>query len=50
MNNGKIVESGKTREIFSNPKDDYTKFLLNAQSLKLSKDEILSFRENYEQN
>lgn len=50
MNKGSIVESGITSEIIANPKNDYAKFLLTAQSLKLSKDEILSFRENYEQN
>lgn len=48
MNNGKIVESGITSEIFSNPKNDYTKFLLSAQSLKLNKEEILTFREKNE--
>ncbi|MDC0074358.1 ATP-binding cassette domain-containing protein [Alphaproteobacteria bacterium] len=30
MNEGKIVEFGTTREIFSNPKHEYTKTLLNA--------------------
>lgn len=30
MNSGKIIESGTTKEIFSNPKDDYTKKLLGA--------------------
>jgi microcin C transport system ATP-binding protein len=30
MKNGKIVEQGKTREIFSKPKDDYSKKLLGA--------------------
>lgn len=50
MHNGKVVESGATSEIISNPKNDYTKFLLSAQSLKLNKEEILTFRKNYEQN
>jgi len=50
IHNGKIVESGITSEIILNPKNNYTKFLLSAQSLKLSKEEILTFRENYEQN
>ena len=30
MNKGKIVEFGTTKEIFSNPKNDYTKTLLDA--------------------
>ena len=30
MHNGKIKESGTTEEIFKNPKDEYTKALLNA--------------------
>ena len=48
--NGRIIESGITKEIFSNPKTDYTRFLLNAQSLKLSKEEIFSFLDTNEQN
>lgn len=50
MFNGKIIESGTTADIFSNPKNEYTKFLINAQSLKLSKEEIFSFHSNYEQD
>ncbi len=30
MNEGKIVEEGSTKEIFSNPKHEYTKTLLDA--------------------
>lgn len=30
LNKGKIVEMGSTDEIFENPKDDYTKLLLNS--------------------
>lgn len=30
MNRGKIVEFGNAEEIFSNPRDDYTKFLLSS--------------------
>ena len=31
MKGGKIVEQGNTKEIFSNPEDDYTKKLLNSE-------------------
>lgn len=50
MFNGKIIESGTTADIFSNPNNEYTKFLINAQSLKLFKEEIFSFHSNYEQD
>ena len=30
IKNGKIVEFGKTKEIFQNPKDEYTKKLLDS--------------------
>ncbi len=30
MNGGKIVEQGQARDVFSNPRDDYTKLLLGA--------------------
>lgn len=30
MNKGEIVEFGETQEIFENPKDEYTKFLLSS--------------------
>jgi peptide/nickel transport system ATP-binding protein len=50
MHRGKIVEYGNTLEIFSNPKNDYTKFLISAQSLKLSKEEVKSFRKKYDQD
>lgn len=30
MNHGKIIEQGSAKEIFSNPKDDYTRKLLGA--------------------
>ncbi len=33
MNSGKIVESGKTEEIFSHPQHSYTQTLLNAAPL-----------------
>lgn len=48
--NGRIVESGNTAEILGNPTNDYTKFLLSAQSLNLSKKEIEIFNKTYEQN
>lgn len=37
---GEIVESGITKEVFNNPKSDYTKFLLSAEDLSLSHDEL----------
>jgi|WetSurMetagenome_2_1015567.scaffolds.fasta_scaffold07074_5 ABC-type glutathione transport system ATPase component len=48
--NGSIVENANTTEIFTNPQNDYTKFLLRAQLLNLSYQEIESFHKNYEQN
>jgi ABC-type glutathione transport system ATPase component len=50
MYNGRIVESGSTTEIIENPTNDYTKFLLSAKSLNLSKNEIELFNETYKQN
>jgi len=50
MFNGKIVENGSALQLVTNPKNEYTKFLLKAQTLKLSKEEINSFHKNYEQN
>lgn len=35
-----IVESGVTSEVFLNPQKDYTKFLLSAESLELTHEEI----------
>ncbi|HCY74282.1 MAG TPA: hypothetical protein DHV28_00040 [Ignavibacteriales bacterium] len=48
MFDGGIVESGLTHEIINNPVNDYTKFLLSAQSLKLSEAEIHTFHNKYE--
>lgn len=50
MFDGKIVESGVTQDVLNNPVNDYTKFLLSAQSLNLSKEEIHTFYNKYEQN
>lgn len=50
MFNGTIVESGPTKLLINDPSDDYTKFLLSAQSLKLTEADIQDFHKNYEQN
>ena len=50
MFRGSIAESGTTTDIFSNPKNDYTKFLLNAQTLSLSVNEIENFQARYGQD
>lgn len=50
MFKGKIVEEGNTSAILTNPQHDYTRFLLKAQTLTLSKEEIYSFHTHYEQN
>jgi ABC-type dipeptide/oligopeptide/nickel transport system ATPase component len=50
MFNGSIVESGPTKTLINNPNNDYTKFLLRAQSLNLTEEEIHTFHKNYEQN
>ena len=34
MNHGKIVESGETKSIIENPKQEYTEYLLNACRLE----------------
>jgi ABC-type dipeptide/oligopeptide/nickel transport system ATPase subunit len=44
MYRGSIVERGITADIFSNPENEYTKFLLSAQSLSLSVNEIENFQ------
>jgi ABC-type glutathione transport system ATPase component len=48
MFQGSIIESGNTKEILDNPQNDYTKFLLSAQSLSLTQQEIQNFQKNYE--
>jgi ABC-type dipeptide/oligopeptide/nickel transport system ATPase subunit len=50
MYNGKIVESGSTKTVIDKPVNDYTKFLLSAQSLNLTEADIQSFHNTYEQN
>jgi len=40
LKDGEIVESGETKEVFNNPKKDYTKFLLSAEALNLTYDEL----------
>ena len=42
MYNGTIVERGECKTLFSNPEHPYTKFLLKAESYKLTYDEFLS--------
>ena len=46
IKDGEIVESGTTREVFNNPKKDYTKFLLSAESLELTYNELQSPLDN----
>jgi len=40
LKDGEIVESGETKDVFRNPKMDYTKFLLSAEALNLTYEEI----------
>ncbi|MEJ2103441.1 MAG: ATP-binding cassette domain-containing protein [Ignavibacteriaceae bacterium] len=37
---GVLVESGNSNDVFNSPKSDYTKFLLSAESLNLSYEEL----------
>ena len=50
MFNGNIVESGSTKTVIDMPVNDYTKFLLSAQSLNLTEADIQTFHNTYEQN
>lgn len=50
MKNGQIIESGNASEIFTNPKNDYTKFLIKASELELSAEEVKTFLKEYEQD
>lgn len=40
LKDGEIVESGDTKEVFNKPQKDYTKFLLSAEALDLSYEEL----------
>jgi len=40
LKDGEIVESGDTKEVFNNPQKDYTRFLLSAEALDLSHEEL----------
>lgn len=40
---GKLIEKGNTEEIFSNPQNSYTKFLLKAENFDLKYDEFIKF-------
>lgn len=40
LKDGEIVESGITIEVFNNPQNNYTKFLLSAEALDLSYEEL----------
>ncbi|MBK9098647.1 MAG: ATP-binding cassette domain-containing protein [bacterium] len=46
IKDGEIVESGITKEVFNNPQKIYTKFLLSAESLELTYEEIKSLSKN----
>lgn len=40
LKEGRIVETGRTEEVFNNPQNSYTRFLLSAESLELSYEEL----------
>ena len=40
LRDGEIVESGSTKEVFNNPQKTYTKYLLSAEALDLSYEEL----------
>jgi ABC-type glutathione transport system ATPase component len=46
LRNGEIVEIGKTKEVFNHPKEDYTKFLLSAEALNLTYEELQTSSKN----
>lgn len=50
IKDGRIIEQGITQKIFTNPENDYTKFLIKASELELSAEEVKNFLTTYEQN
>ena len=46
LKDGEIVESGITNEVFNNPQKDYTRFLLSAESLELTYEELKTSLKN----
>lgn len=50
MKDGKIVETGDAQKIFSNPQNEFTKFLIKASELELTAEEVKTFLKKYEQN
>lgn len=50
MKNGKVVEIGNAQIIFSNPQNEFTKFLIKASELELTAEEVETFLKKYEQN
>ena len=40
LKDGEIVESGETKVVFNSPQKGYTKFLLSAEALNLTYDEL----------
>lgn len=42
LKDGEIVDSGNTNEVFNNPQKAYTKFLLSAEALNLTYEELQS--------
>jgi ABC-type dipeptide/oligopeptide/nickel transport system ATPase subunit len=43
---GEIVEIGETKKIFDHPEEDYTKFLLSAEALNLTQEELQTLSKN----
>jgi ABC-type glutathione transport system ATPase component len=50
MKDGKVVEIGDAQKIFSNPQNEFTKFLIKASELELTAEEVETFLKKYEQN
>lgn len=50
MKDGKVVEVGDAQKIFSNPQNDFTKFLIKASELELTAEEVETFLKKYGQN